>query len=411
MPWATSSAIQHDKTMIKTTIALAFVLLAACTAPDIDNVITSVTQNNMALPDTNIDIAAIRTTLGEDSDDLNHLYFSPNINQWAAFKPHNGAASAMASGLKRQATAPYKCYWDKPLTANGFNIGHFRSYNHAATPPVNVALTDVRLVDGPSIWNGGNPILLKDGFYRFYFNFQRGDCNPQAIDNATGWTKLTTGNGSSGIVWMEDDTKTVFDASEVYSVTTTPTSIDQVMQIKSAVMPFYIYYATLQSGVYGKTKLIENSYPLLPDNTYLPWYGTIAILDNYVEWMTDEQDGDAGSNNGILSQMRWTDVDDFVTGTWFVKFWLFNVTTQQVVTVPFVYKKWKIDDVWDTSFTTQALDAYGVYEGTGDGWIEYHNNILHDIPNLSAGNSYQLIVTYYDTTGLLNASKQYNFTR
>jgi hypothetical protein len=396
---------------MKTTITLLMLLLAlACAKNEIALELDQPEKPDtiMALPNVNLSMTAIRNELGESSNDLYSLYFSPKINQWAAFKPYNSASDTPASGLKRQSTAPFKCYWDKPLPSNGANMGHFRYYNHQALPPTVFDITDVQLVHGASIWNNGSPILLKDGFYRFYFRFFRGDCNPQAISGDTGWTKQT--NGSGGICCLERSTDNCqTDGGDVYSVLTTPTTQDKVLQITSYDFPFYVYYVTNNGSEYYKTKLIETSYPLLPDNITVPWHNNLAILDNYAEWMTDEQDGDVVSS-ALYSQLRWIDPDDFVTTQWTCQIWAFNVTTQQVIPPANLqyYYKWKVEGVWDATWTSQALNANGEYQSYE--WFEYHNNLLHKIEGFASGATYEVVIIFYDTTGLLNISKKYTFT-
>lgn len=81
----------------------------------------------MAIGLTNITTTLARNALGESNNNIGLLCSSPNLNQWALYKPANyGSGNDCRSGVKPIGPA---------TNTSGYRLGDFRGYDHDAKPP------------------------------------------------------------------------------------------------------------------------------------------------------------------------------------------------------------------------------------------------------------------------------------
>lgn len=114
-------------------VLLIVALFFGCSKSDFEEVQEKTTE--MALPQTDISINAVRQVLGENTYSLAALCTSSNINKWARYRP---GGYDNAPGFIMTAQNYLDGIYTIKLPAGGpldpYSLGDFRGYNHLAEP-------------------------------------------------------------------------------------------------------------------------------------------------------------------------------------------------------------------------------------------------------------------------------------
>lgn len=174
----------------------------------------------MALPNTNISVAMVKSELGAATNDVGQLCIHPNVNKWSKWKPVRSNKiepltvtdiENLKSGLNR--VDMYEIEYLKPTggTTSPYRLSDFRNYNHVAIPPVNVEIVSVTEMSTGDITTAPPFIMFFNFTYEIAFRFPiGGEIDPLLIHPQTSRTKNTnTDGGYGGLSWVSGTDNTV----------------------------------------------------------------------------------------------------------------------------------------------------------------------------------------------------------
>ena len=101
----------------------------------------------MALPNTNISVAMVKTELGAATNDVGQLCIHPNVNEWSPYKPISSGAITLNEAFREEVSGfliigRYLSY-NKPTGGAGspYRLDDFRGYEHNSRKPQNTSIT------------------------------------------------------------------------------------------------------------------------------------------------------------------------------------------------------------------------------------------------------------------------------
>ena len=232
----------------------------------------------MALPNSNISVATVRSELGAATNNVGQLCIHPNVNKWSKWKP---VAKAQVTPMTLEDMKSvsfgldYNGHYNKPLggASSPFRLGDFRGYYHNAYPPVKVIIISVNGQTTPpyNILKGSNATIV--------FKLMPGDIDPKDLNVETVREKNTnTSGGFGGLSWigeMSDSNASVVerDSDEVFGTETLEVEHTQSVLCEYIPRLQYMYYKGLP------TKKYENTYWKIEDNYYLSLFNMASYSD------------------------------------------------------------------------------------------------------------------------------------
>ena len=231
----------------------------------------------MALPDSNISVAMVKSELGAATNNVGQLCIHPNVNKWSRWKPVAKAQVTPMTfeDMKSVSFGLSDSNYIKPTgnLSSPFRLTDFRNYNHNAYPPVYVNIISVNGQTTPpyNIFKGDQATIV--------FKLFPGDIDPKDLSLETVREKNTnTSGGFGGLSWIGEMSASSAlvverDSDEVFG-----TEILEVEFTQSVICEYiprlqYMYYKGLPTEKY------ENTFWKIRDDYYLSLFNLSSYSD------------------------------------------------------------------------------------------------------------------------------------
>ena len=231
----------------------------------------------MALPDSNISVAMVKSELGASTNDVGRLCIHPNVNKWSKWKPvrHSSVTPLTEEQLKSVSFGLSGSDYDRPVGGvySPFRLTDFHNYNKNAYPPVYVQIISVNGQTTPpyNIFKGDQTTIV--------FKLFPGDIDPKDLSLETVREKNTnTSGGFGGLSWIGEISDSSGLTVERPSDEVFGTEILEVEYTQSVICEYiprlqYMYYKGLPTEKY------ENTYWKIRDDYYLSLFNLSSYSD------------------------------------------------------------------------------------------------------------------------------------